>query len=274
MTRASAPSRASGYALVLVLWTLALLALAVSSFVHAQRVETTLASLHQRTASARAVAESGIWLAIARFFDGEGPLEPAFATTIDGTSVDVRVRPVSARINLNAADPSVLASALASIGVPEEPRAVLVARILDWRDADGEVGEHGLEDGGYADLGLPYGAKDAPFYTVDELRYVPGMDEAVYRRLSPLLTVLGADGAVDAAFAPRDVLAALPGRTSIAPDGNSPPPRLERGGIFEIESVAALRDARVQAVAVVEIVRGQDPPFRIAAWTSAADTPL
>jgi general secretion pathway protein K len=262
---------AAGYALVLVLWTLALLALAVSSFVHAQRVETTLVGLHQQTARARALTESGIWLAIARFFDGEGLVEPVFSAMVDGTSVALRIRPVNAKINLNSADASALDSALASIGVPDGQRVMLVARILDWRDADTEAGARGLEDSGYAGLGLPYGAKDAPFYTVDELRYVPGVEEAVYRRLSPLLTVFGADGAVDAAFASREVLAALPGVTSSSSDDRSPPPGLERGGTFEIESAAELADARSRTVAVVEIARGQDPPFKIAAWTSAGD---
>ena len=56
----------------------------------------------------------------------------------------------------------------------------MVARILDWRDADDETREGGAESREYRSAGLSYEPRNADFESADELRQVLGSE-----RLSP-----------------------------------------------------------------------------------------
>ena len=72
-----------------------------------------------------------------------------------------------AKININTAPFEVL-ELLPTI-TPE-----FAAAIVDWRDEDDEVTENGAEATMYSLQTLPYGCKNAPFETVEELRLVYG----------------------------------------------------------------------------------------------------
>jgi len=73
------------------------------------------------------------------------------------------------------------------------------------------VGLNGAEDSAYAAEGLPYGAKDGPFPSVEELRQVLGVTPELYARLAPELTVDSGVDQVDQQFASAAVLAAVQG---------------------------------------------------------------
>ena len=72
-----------------------------------------------------------------------------------------------AKININTAPFEVL-ELLPTI-TPE-----FAAAIIDWRDEDDDVTENGAEATMYSLQTLPYGCKNAPFETVEELRLVYG----------------------------------------------------------------------------------------------------
>ena len=72
-----------------------------------------------------------------------------------------------AKININTAPFEVL-ELLPTI-TPE-----FAAAIVDWRDEDDDVTENGAEATMYSLQSLPYGCKNAPFETVEELRLVYG----------------------------------------------------------------------------------------------------
>ncbi|MEE7567475.1 general secretion pathway protein GspK, partial [Xanthomonas sp. Kuri4-3] len=88
--------------------------------------------------------------------------------------------------------------------------ARVAAAIIDWRDGDDLSSPGGgAEDRDYAAAGLPYGAKDAPFESLGELRLVLGVDAALYARLLPNVTIFSGRSRPESRFAPGPVLTAM-----------------------------------------------------------------
>jgi general secretion pathway protein K len=135
--------------------------------------------------------------------------------TFDGDQLEVRLFNETSRLDLNAATREQLATlielAQGEEGYDEAQRDQLADAIIDWRDADDLTQLNGAEDGEYEASGLPYGARDEPFRSVEELRGVLGMTRALYRRIAPDLTVENPSGDVELSFASAAVLAALQG---------------------------------------------------------------
>jgi general secretion pathway protein K len=75
------------------------------------------------------------------------------------------------------------------------------------------MGLNGAEDPDYEAEGLPYGAKDGPFSSVEELRAVLGMTADLYRSAAPEVTVDSGATKVDEQFASAVVLATVQGVT-------------------------------------------------------------
>ncbi|MFP4496061.1 MAG: general secretion pathway protein GspK [Halochromatium sp.] len=110
---------------------------------------------------------------------------------------------------------------------PDQLADRLADAILDWRDENDLARLNGAEDADYASAGLPYGAGDGPFRSLEELRQVLGMPASIHARLTPYLRVdsgranpyaafsAGGGGnaaaGVDETFAAAPVLVALHG---------------------------------------------------------------
>ncbi len=86
-----------------------------------------------------------------------------------------------AKININTAPFEVLE--LLPTMTPE-----FAAAIIDWRDEDDDVTENGAEATMYSLQTLPYGCKNAPFETVEELRLVYGA--TVEENFKPFCTLI------------------------------------------------------------------------------------
>lgn len=210
--------RRHGMALVLVLWVLALLGTLAMGATALNQAEVLLVRNALDTARLRAAAEAGVALAV----QGLTQPDPALRWRADGTpyagrfaGVDLRLAVLdeTGRIDLNEADDDLIGAALGRAGVEPAQRDALLAAILDFKDEDGERRSHGLEDDDYRALGLPYGAKDAPFEELGELLLVPGMTQEAFRRLRPFLTIHPKHGGVNPWRAEPEVLFALPGAT-------------------------------------------------------------
>jgi hypothetical protein len=96
------------------------------------------------------------------------------------------------KININKASQPLL---LAFLRQPEIMDAAaagdLAAAIIDWRDANDDVLTGGAEGGYYRALREPYVCRNGDFQSLHELRLVRGVDDALYARLVPHLTVYG-----------------------------------------------------------------------------------
>jgi general secretion pathway protein K len=163
------------------------------------------------------------------------------------------------------------------LGVEEEEATRLADAIVDWRDEDDLKLANGAEDGDYEDAGRPLGAKDAPFATVEELQQVLGIDRSLYLRLAPELTVEEEAASPDPQFASPAVIAAIEGisleeaqtrvqeRDSPVFEGAQGPRAVARGGpLYRIQvREQSASGAGRTLEALVELVPGQQPPYRV-----------
>jgi general secretion pathway protein K len=205
-----------GIALVVVLWTVTLLAIIAASFAYTVRIESTLAANVVGRAKARALAEAGIAYAV---FDLLRPIQlrrftpdgAPYPWDLGAGAVIISIRDAGGLIDLNTASRELLGGLLAAAGIAEENRNPLLDAIEDWRDPDNAPRLQGAEDEDYIAAGLPYGAKDGPFEDVAELQQVLGISLELYQRIENLLTVFSQQSGINPAAAPREVLLSVPG---------------------------------------------------------------
>lgn len=258
--------RVRGAALVLVLWLVALLTALIGAFALNARVEYMQGQVLADGMVLQQDARAGLEYAISRL-DGS-PTQPgwqadgrAYRWRFDGVSVEIRIVDETGKVDLNVADVELLGALLRQLGV-EAGRDVRVAgAIVDWRDSDdASPPGGGAESADYAAAGLPYPAKNRPFETLAELQRVLGVDEALYRKLLPNVTIYSRRSRPQTRFAPAPVLAAmgLDAQTVIAaregaslPDGSQPAPVSQGSGTYSIESRARLEQGREAVVRAV-----------------------
>lgn len=176
-----------GTILVIVLWlSLGLVALTLY-FGHSVRLHYRAADNHLAAAQAAQAAEAGLtyamFLAANLETPGQLPEEGTYAAeqvpvgegafwflSHSGETGSTRQRVFAlsdegAKLNLNTATVEMLE------GLPGMT-AEIAAAIVDWRDEDEEPSENGVESEYYALLDPPYQAKNGPFDSVLELRWV------------------------------------------------------------------------------------------------------
>lgn len=76
---------------------------------------------------------------------------------------------------------------------PEE----LVMDIMDWVNPGDVRFFGGFKDAYYERLNPPYKSKKAPFYTIEELKLVRGVDDHLYNKLKPNVTVYSQVGSIN-----------------------------------------------------------------------------
>ncbi|ODB98855.1 hypothetical protein A3197_15725 [Candidatus Thiodiazotropha endoloripes] len=186
--------RQRGLVLVLVLWALVLLLVIVSAVSSSVHTETTLAHHQLDQARLRALADAAFHYGAARGYDPDA--ETAWLTDgityewqFEGIDMEIRLVKERIRLDLNSATGEQLKSVLEAVDVDAERQSRVVDAILDWRDRDSLHRLNGAEDEHYARAGMSYGAKDAPFTTVDEIGLVLGVSAELRRSLLPYLSV-------------------------------------------------------------------------------------
>jgi len=280
--------RQGGIALLLVLWVLTLLTIIAVGLTATQRTESALARSQLASARFHAAAEAGIsWtilnlLAPASAFDEEAeawvPDAEARPWSFGGQYLEIRVFNEASRIDLNRASRDLLESLLKAVEVPEDEASAIADAIEDWRDTNDLKQLNGAEDDDYEDAGRPYGAKDAPFDSVDELQLVLGVDRDLYRALAPALTVDSGREVPDKEFASLLVQAALDGTTlaeeqlkeeeqeSLIVSGDFEVSAVDRGGpLYRIRVTEVPEEGKPGPTmeALVQIADQETPPYSI-----------
>ena len=268
--------------MILVLWLIALLSALVGTFAMTARIEHLQARVLSRGVAASEAARAGLEYALLRVADTDDrsrwlPDGRAYTWHIADATVTVRVRDEQGKVDLNQADPALLAALLVQTGVAADEATRLAGAIVDWRDPDSlSQAAGGAEDAQYAEAGLPYGAKDAPFDTVAEVEQVLGMTPAIYARLAPFITVYSGNARPVPALASAEVLdalgydgtAAVAAREAWQPGQGQAAPLLPDGtplagygsGTYSIESHARLGDGRTADLFAVVRVGGSGLP--------------
>jgi general secretion pathway protein K len=294
---------------VLVLWVSILLTVIASSFIVERRAETLIVRNSVSMARAASAADAGIQRALLDAFRNDTSPDlwrrdgQSHDWSFDGVPVRVEMRDESAKIDVNTASDALLRGLFLSVGVPEEEVTKLLDAILDWRDPDSLIRANGAEEGDYRAAGLTYKPANAPFLAIEEIQLVLGMRPDIYRRIAPMITVYSRQTGVNALYATRDVLLAIPGVTPGIADeyvqrradalaaGQPPPPfpqgaayaggsamitnvraeaRLDDGTYFAREAVALLRSAPRKPVTFVLWRESTAPPESAAAASDAA----
>jgi general secretion pathway protein K len=211
-----------GFALLLVIWVLAILAVLAAGFAAGTRSETRVARNLLDAAQARALAEAGVALATGALIDND----PTSDWRTDGTPRDmsfdegvvrIRIEDEGGKIDLNAGPPALLSGLCTELGIDGDICAGLVYGVVSRRLAAAPPPAPVFR--GLRNTGQPIGLGVSPvqdrlaaaFGSVEELRQLPAIDQATFDRLKPFVTVYSSSPRVDPAVAPREVLLAVPG---------------------------------------------------------------
>jgi len=181
-----------GAALVMTLVFAAAMAAAAVAFMQARQSDSLALRAQVQAVEAQAMLEAALQQTAALLANRSSrqTIPGSLTWSFGGAQVNVRIEAETSRIDLNAAEESLLQALPLALGVPDDQAVTFAQTILDWRDDNAERRTSGAEDRDY-DLGEQgsSGAGDRPFAHAAELRYLPGVDARLWAQLAPLVTV-------------------------------------------------------------------------------------
>jgi general secretion pathway protein K len=184
----------TGFALIIVLWMLVLIAFIVAAMVAAARTEIRVAGNLTANADTVAAADGGVSRAI---FELLAP-DPKERWPIDGSGhafmlgdcrVSVHVYDEAARINPNLASPEMLTALLRLSGSDPVMARRLAAAIGAWVGSTGAARPGDALIGEYRSAGRNYTPPGEPLETISELRDVLGMTPEILAAIRPHLSL-------------------------------------------------------------------------------------
>ncbi len=195
--------RQGGFALVLVLGTLVLIAALALALAQTSRLEVRRTANMAAAAKARALLDAGVALAV---FDADRPLRarrfrpagPPVRVALGDATLDIRLFEEWGRVDLNRSNPLLLRGVIEAAG-EDGDTARAIADTVTARRGD-TMASRAREDD------QPH----RPFLSVAELANVPGVTPDLIRRLWDEVTVDGGPGRLSVATAGPMTLAALP----------------------------------------------------------------
>jgi general secretion pathway protein K len=198
-----------GFALVIVLWMMGLLAVLAMAFAGDARTQLLIARNQHENARARALADAGISLALLGVLDHSAEIrwrvdgETREIPFADGT-IRISIQDEAGKVDLNVAPKPLLAGILQATGATQDEALQLVDAIFDWKaQRVAEWTASGTE------------GRLQPFLAIEELRLVPGMTPEIVQRVLRFVTVHSRRSRIDPFSAPAEVLRSIPG---IKPD--------------------------------------------------------
>jgi len=268
-----------------VLWLIVLLSVVAAGHARNVHTETRLARHQLEIAKARALAEAGTHRAVmellVRNTDSPWPVNGTVSTIfLDESRVTITIRDARGLVDLNGAGVDLLRATFAAAGIDKDRSRRIVDATLDWRDQDSLKLPYGAEDSDYQTAGLEWTARDGKFTSVDELRYVIGMNDEIFEMLAPFLTVYSGSPGLNLEFAPPLLVGALTGKTVVPADnlpGDEPPTANPGGrtGTYHINVEVARSDGTVAWLeAVVQVSSASEQPYKVLHWRIPMKSPL
>ena len=277
------PGRQRGLALVMVMWLVVLLSIIASGHAYNVHTETRLAAMHIQTAKARASVETGLSYAILQLLaeDATNPW-PIDGTVdqilFDDTQIRIAIRDATGLIDLNAAGPDLLQTLTTALNVDQERQELIVAAILDWRDADDLKHLGGAEDSDYVSRGYPWTPRDNEFSSVEELRYVMGMTQQLFNEMAPFTTVYSEQAGINLEFAAPFLINAMNGQDVVPASSNRSLMNAQTvaatgSGTYHIY-VSSTNDEGVgaSAEAVIRVSDSSEKPYQVLYWRDSMRT--
>jgi general secretion pathway protein K len=251
--------------LLVVLWTVALLALIGSHIASSARGSVTRSTAFRAAAeagtAADGLAKQAIFGLLARSSGRWRADGIERAVPLAGGSATIVVGDAAGRINPGAASPALMAALLGRVGADRTTAGRIGAAVAAWHVAASDPGA-AIEP--YRNAGIAWSPPGARFLSNDELLMVLGMTPDILARLAPYISVY-TDGRVDMAKTSPLVAGVL----QAAGEDRPPPPDEHAPLIADIVARVTLHGARAVRHAVVRIDPDEDEPnriYRILAW--------
>jgi general secretion pathway protein K len=266
---AGAARRERGFALLIVLWTLALLAFLAAVFAAAARTEARIAFNLRSGMVQEANANGAVYAAAFHLLDRSDKHWDADGTrhevSVPGGTVAVRVTDEANKINLNAASVDLLRALLLGVGADATTASALAGAIVDWRE-ENVSGLPGAKVLQYRAAGLDYAPPEKPFRSIDELALVLGMTPDLLTKIRPHLTIYSNYGPGRATSDP----VALGAIMLLRKQGGVLPFERDATGVLVAQVVATAAGADGAAFTRRAILRldpgSKDRPCAILAW--------
>jgi general secretion pathway protein K len=209
-----------GFALLLVVIVLALMAALVAAFAGLARTDLRATANAAELARARALAEAGYAMALNDLVNPiQGRATPTDGRSrevlFDGGKITIAVQDEAGKIDLNWAPVELIAGLLDELDVPGDVEARILDAVGERRgsaplpqNAPGDLAAGGLLEGPTLEE-----LAQRPFDSVGELQSLARIDATTYARLFPAFTVYSESRRINLYAAPRIVLMAIPGVT-------------------------------------------------------------
>jgi general secretion pathway protein K len=268
--------RSGGFALLIVLWTLVLIAFVVLHLTASGRTEIRIADNLVDNAVTGAAADGAIAEAIFNLSnpqpDQRWPLDgAAHLLSIGDSRVIVRLEDEAARINPSLASPAMIEALLRAVGSDPDTAHRLAAAIGDWVGSAQTPRPQAALLADYRAAGLDYGPPGSPLESLGELGRVVGMTPELLAELRPHLTMFGpaepnpgeADPVVAAALAQISQMA-----QAAAPINPTPADALT---VRIIAAALGPGNARITRTAIARVGPSLPEGYVVLAWGSAID---
>jgi general secretion pathway protein K len=168
-----------GSALVAVIWLIAILAMATVATLRVVSFDVDLGAAQVHGFRAKQLAEMGIAVAANPAVKRTDPLLKQVSEE-SGEGFEARIISEGEKFNINAIvlkqDEQFLKSLFMDWGMTLDEAQMMVDGLIDWVDGNEEVGLNGAETDWYLKQGRLNQPFNRPFYTLDEMRLVRGMD--------------------------------------------------------------------------------------------------
>ncbi len=260
-----------GIVLLVVLWTLALLALMSAAITGTGRREAGLGIALRSAAVARAGAEAALHQTLYDLATGRQRADGVTRRLpVGSATAAVTVRSEDGKLNPNTAPAETLAALVQAVGGSPSEATALAAAVVAWRGRAGSSGPDPAVLAAYRAAGRSFGPPGSPFLHLEELRLVLGVTPALYAALVPHLSVYP-DGVLDPDAADPVVRHAL----ELAGIAASAPGGTQQGGPATVLVAVRLRGAD-GTVARLSVVARLDPnspgrPAAILSWDEPDD---
>lgn len=203
-----------GAALVLVLWGAVVMSIIAAAA--AKQASTTAITVNATAelTRARALADGGVRAGWTAFADNRiNDVGMMWACHSGDDLLLVRLRPETSRIDVNLAEPELLAALFEAAGADRAAAERIAVAAVEYRtfgdapseESAAETGEEPVEMGK-----TPPGTfMRGPFQSIEELGYLPGMDTTLFRAIADDITVHAKTTDIDTRYASALVRTAM-----------------------------------------------------------------
>ncbi len=262
-------ARESGFAVLIVLWALALVTLLVTHVLASGRLELGLAANLGAAENAQGIADAAVYEATFHVMSGEWAADGVLRQLRIGAGrAELQIVDVAGRINPNLVSHAVMQRLLVEIGAKPEQADAIAAAMEDWRTPGGEASPHGAKAPQYLAAHRGYVPTGRPFRHLQEIGLVLGMTPNLLAALAPHLSLFE-PGMPDLLRADPLVAGALGGEVGVLGVA-ARRTELQEREVIEI-TVRAFVPAGAQfsrraVIGLFPPSRGNPNPWRILAW--------